>query len=123
LPRTHPRWISGTSLKIVTPRTSNPALSSKINLTSSSVLNLNVLNVYTPASHEGNLIGFDHLPPGFTFFTQSFPKSLYPHDYTLTGTMDISLTNVVVGGTVLTSANSLSVGLVHTKGPGVAITY
>jgi hypothetical protein len=90
---------------------------------SSSILKLNIPNVYTPISQENNLIGFDHLLPGFTFFTQSLPASVYPDGYTLQCTMDIGLTNVVVGGTVLTSANALSAGLIRTKGSGVAVTY
>ena len=75
------------SLKIVTPRTSNPPLNSKVNLLSSSTIKLNLLNVYTPPSHEDNSIGFDHPPPGFTFFTQTFPASLYPQGYTLAGSI------------------------------------
>ena len=57
----------------------------------SSVLNLNIENLFTLVSVVGNSIGFQNLPPGYTF---GYPLQTFPSGYTLTGSMNIGLTNV-----------------------------
>ncbi len=77
-----------------------------------SVLNLNIENVFTPASVVKNSIGFQNLSGGST----------------LKGSMNIGLTNVVVtsrqgAATPLTSANAAIVGKVVTNGDHVNVEY
>jgi uncharacterized protein (TIGR03437 family) len=91
-----------------------PSLTQKqptLDLSLPSVLNLNLENVFTPASTLDNSIGFQDV-----------------NGAALTGAMNIGLTNVMVtqtNGTVapLTSANAASVGKVITNGDNVNITY
>ena len=111
------------SLKIIPPRTSNPANESSVILTSQSTLNLNIYNLFTPPSAVANSIGFQILPPGFTFFTQTFPDG-----YTLTGNMSINLVNVMLKTsdtttTLLTSANAGTLGAIWPNGDNVNIVY
>jgi len=83
----------------------------KINLSLPGVLNLNLENVFTPASTLDNSIGFQEV-----------------NGAALTGAINIGLTNVMLtlpNGTVtpLTSANAATVGKVITNGDNVTITY
>ena len=94
-----------------------------VDLTLPSLLNLDVENLFTPESVVANSIGFQTLPPGYSQNGQSFPSG-----YTLTGSMNISLTNVMIrlaDGTTapLTSANAAAVGKIVTNGDHVNITY
>jgi hypothetical protein len=108
------------SLKILPPDcglTSSVACSSSmpVNLLRSSTLNLNIENLVTPPSMEENSIGFETLAGKLLdAWVNPFTGLLLRNPYTLTGTMNISLTNVSVGGTALTSTNALSLGKVHT---------
>jgi uncharacterized protein (TIGR03437 family) len=96
------------SLKITPSLTSGQP---KIDLSLPSLLNLNLENVFTPASTLNNSIGFQDV-----------------NGATLTGTINIGLTNVMLtlpDGTVtpLTGANASSVGKVITNGNNVNINY
>jgi uncharacterized protein (TIGR03437 family) len=96
------------SLKIEPPILSGEP---KVDLSLPSVLNLNLENVFAPASTLDNSIGFQDV-----------------NGAALTGAMNIGLTNVMVtqpNGTVtpLTSSNAASVGKVITNGNNVNITY
>jgi hypothetical protein len=111
------------SLKIIPPRTNNPANDSNVILTTPSTLDLNIYNVFTPPSTVANSIGFQILPPGFTFFTQTFPDG-----YVLAGNMNVSLTNVMLKmpdetTTLLTSANAWTLGKVWPNGDNVNVVY
>jgi uncharacterized protein (TIGR03437 family) len=103
------------SLKILPPACALCALANPnapaVNLTLPSVLNLNIENVFTPASKLENSIGFQTV-----------------NGTTLTGTMNIGLTNVMLTpangtATALTSANAATVGKVVTNGNNVNIEY
>jgi hypothetical protein len=95
-----------------------------VDLTQQSVVNLNIENLFTPPSVEDNSIGFETL----TGYTNPVGPSL-PASYTLTGSININLTNVIVktpGGTTspLTSANTAVVGNVVTNdGVGVTVDF
>jgi hypothetical protein len=114
------------SLKIVPPRTMNAKRTSKVLLTTPSVLNLNIENVFTPASKVENSIGFQALPAGYTFFDQSFSKA-----YTLPGSMNINLANVFVTApdktpVLLTNQNTEAIGGIATNpatGTSVNVNY
>jgi uncharacterized protein (TIGR03437 family) len=103
------------SLKIVPPacalcQLASPGASPP-DLTLPSVLNLNVENVFTPASKLENSIGFQTV-----------------NGTPLTGTMNIGLTNVMLtlpNGTVtpLTGANAATAGNVTTNGNNVNVVY
>jgi uncharacterized protein (TIGR03437 family) len=82
-----------------------------VDLTLPSVLNLNIENIFTPASRLQNSIGFQTV-----------------NGAPLTGSMNIGLTNVTItppGGsaTALTSGNASKVGEIVTNGSKVAIAY
>ena len=123
------------SLKIIPPALYNPPLYDMIDLTASSVLNLNIENLVTPPSTVESSIGFQTLPPGYTCYTgQSFPAASYPSGYTLTGDMNISLTHVMLklpdgSLTPLSSANASTntvppgIGNISTNGSVVNIFY
>jgi hypothetical protein len=93
------------SLKILFPECADPNAPRSgdckdATLTKSSVLNLNIENLLTPPSIVENSIGFQTLPAGFTDGAQIFTTA-----YTLTGSMNIGLTNVIAklpDGTFLT---------------------
>jgi hypothetical protein len=94
-----------------------------IDLTLPATLNLKIENLVSPGSVVDNSIGFQTLPPGFSQNGQTFPTG-----YTLTGSMNISLSNVMIklpDGTVvpLTSNNAASVGKIVTNGDQVNIIY
>ncbi len=111
------------SLKITFPECNDPNQPrddncAQTDLTQPSLLNLNIENLFSPASIVQNSIGFQTLPAGFMVGTQTFPSA-----YTLTGGMNIGLSNVILtspNGTVttLTSANAATVGNIGTnRGP------
>jgi uncharacterized protein (TIGR03437 family) len=96
------------SLKIVPHLTLGPPT---VDYSLPSVLNLNLENVFTPASTLDNSIGFQIV-----------------NGTALTGTMNIGLTNVMITppngtATALTSANAATLGKVITNGNNVNITY
>jgi uncharacterized protein (TIGR03437 family) len=108
------------SLKILPPdcylggRTTCPALA----WMTPSVLNLNLVNVFMPASIVENSIGFETVA-GFAGV---------PDGSTLTGSMNIGLTNVMITSpdgteTPLTSANAESLGKLSTNGDHVNIQF
>jgi len=81
------------------------------NLAQPSVLNLNIENVFTPASIIENSIGFQTVS-----------------GTTLTGTMNIGLTSVMITpphgtATALSSANAVSLGNITTNGANVNLQY
>jgi uncharacterized protein (TIGR03437 family) len=82
-----------------------------VDLTLPGVLNLNIENIFTPASKLENSIGFQTV-----------------NGAPLTGSMNIGLTNVMItppGGTAtaLTSANAAKLGDIVTNGSNVDIAY
>jgi hypothetical protein len=96
------------SLKIVPPREN--ANTSSVILTTPSVLNLNIENVFSPPSIVNSSIGFQTLPAGFTFFDQSFPD-----EYVLPGSININLTNLFATApgrlpVPITSQNTAAIG-------------
>jgi hypothetical protein len=121
------------SLKIIEPDCNLVGLfgacSHLVDLTLSSLLNLNIQNLVTPPSLAPNSIGFQTLPETFRY---EFPAGNFitvPMDTPLTGTMSIGLTNVVFvlpGGALrpLTAANAGPgmLGQISTMGP-VSISY
>jgi len=116
------------SLKILPPRCSQggvPAPCAQANLQDSSVMNLKVENLWSPASVVHNSIGFETLPAGYLFGTA--PPG-FPLPYTLTGSMNIELTNVMLTppngtATLLTSTNATTLGNVTTNGVNVNLNY
>jgi uncharacterized protein (TIGR03437 family) len=109
------------SLKITFPECSDPNQPrddncAQVDLTQPSVLNLNIENLFSPASVVQNSIGFQTLPAGFTDGGQTFPAA-----YTLTGSMNIGLSNVMVSSpngtvTTLTGANAATTGNIGMNG-------
>jgi hypothetical protein len=100
-----------------------------VDLTLPSTVNLKIENVFTPQSIQQNSIGFQTLPAGFSYV---FPTGTPPHvlatDYTFTGCMNISLTNVFMklpNGIWLPILNfdSQDVGKVTTNGNNVNVDY
>ncbi|HLK68427.1 MAG TPA: S-layer homology domain-containing protein [Bryobacteraceae bacterium] len=123
------------SLKILPPDTALSGLkagegATAIDLTLPSVVNLTLENVFTPASPLPiqNSIGFQTLPAGFTYEFPAGTTHTLATDYTLTGTMNIHLDNVMVKSssglwTPLTSANAMAVDQVTTNPPTLAVNY
>ncbi len=116
------------SLKILFPECTDPNQPrddscNTVDLTQSSLLNLYIENLSTPASLGQNSIGFQTLPAGFTDGSQTFPTA-----YTLTGVMNIDLSNVMftlANGTqtALSSANAASLGKIAMNGGQINLTY
>ncbi len=116
------------SLKILFPECNDPNSPrdddcAQVDLTQPSLLNLYIENLSTPPSVGENSIGFQTLPAGFADGSQTFPSA-----YTLTGSMNITLSNTTLllpNGTVtaLTSANAASVGKIGTNGGPVNLNY
>jgi uncharacterized protein (TIGR03437 family) len=116
------------SLKILPPRCSEGGVAApcpEVNLTDKSVLNLSIENLSSPVSSVPNSIGFETLPSGYTLGGAPAGISL---PYTLTGSMNISLTNVMLtptngAPTALTGANAAALGNLTTNGAGINLTY
>ena len=116
------------SLKIQPPRCSEgglPAPCRPVNLQDSSTLNLQISNLYSPVPAVQSSIGFETLPVGYTM---GGVAPAFPLPYTLTGTMNIGLNNIVLtpaGGTAtaLTSANAATLGKLAANGSNVNLTY
>ena len=99
-----------------------------IDLTLPSEVNLKIQNVFTPQSIIQSSIGFQILPADFTYDFPAGTKIKVPSDFTLTGTMNIDMTNVFVmlpNGVwlPLTSNDAWPVGMVRTNGENVNINY
>jgi hypothetical protein len=95
-------------------------------LTTKSKLNLNIENLFSPQSTVANSIGFGILEAGYTSVT-ALGTQYFASNYTLTGSMDIGLTNVFIKAPPeiwlpLTSADALLVGKINTSG-NVNIKY
>jgi uncharacterized protein (TIGR03437 family) len=111
------------SLKITFPECDDPNQPrddncAQVDLTQPSLLNLNIENLFAPVSIVQNSIGFQTLPVGFAF----------PSAYTLTGSMNIGLSNVMLtspSGTVttLTSANAATAGNIGMNGGPVNLNF
>ena len=111
------------SLKIIPPRAGSNT--DQINLMDTSVLNLNIENVFTPASIVQNSIGFQNLPSTYTF---GDPLQTFPGGYTLAGSMKIGLTNVFIKlpygiWLPLIGLDALPVGKLKTNGNDVDVSY
>jgi len=96
------------SLKITPPLALNQPT---VDLTQPGVLNLNIENVFTPASKLENSIGFQTV-----------------NGAPLTGTLNIGLTNIMItpangSATALGSANAATLGDIVTNGANVGIAY
>ena len=114
------------SLKIIPPvNCPSPGTAcTKATLQQPSQMSLNIENLYSPVSLVENSIGFQTLPAGYT--TQA--NETFPSAYTLTGTININLANVMLtppNGTakVLTSTNASSLGKLATNGANVNVAY
>ncbi len=115
------------SLKILLPECNDPNSPrygdcKQVDLTQSSLFNLCIENVVTPHIPGEDAIGFQTLPPGIT------DGQNFPNGYTLTGSMNIALTNVTIAkgdGTVkqLNAADAVSIGKITTGGTGMNIVY
>jgi len=115
------------SLKILFPECNDPGSPrdggcTPVDLTLPSLLNLNIQNLTTPPATGQSSIGFQTLPPGFTDGSQSFPTA-----YTLTGTMNIGLSNITAtlpnGTTSVLSGTNAVVGPIVTNGGPVNVQY
>jgi hypothetical protein len=121
------------SLKIVFPECDDPGsprdnACTPANLTLPSVLNLNIENLCTPAAIHKNSIGFLNIQAPFTNEVPGDVTNIFTTNYTLTGSMNIGLTNVIIqstNGTVnpLTSANAATVAGLITNGANINLSY
>jgi len=121
------------SLKILFPECNDPGSPrdddcTPVDLTLPSVLNLNLENLCTPAALQPNSIGFLTIPAGFAseFPTNSY--NLFPTNYTLTGSINIGLTNVIIQSTngivnPLTSVNAATAAGLITNGANINLSY
>ena len=92
----------------------------QVDLTESSLVALNIENVFAPQSMRLNSIGFQTLPQNFTQNGVTFGSQ-----FTLQGIMNIGLTNVFIKPenqpwALLTSANAATLGPVCTNGNDIA---
>jgi hypothetical protein len=90
----------------------------------SSSVNLTIENLHSPQSIVQNSIGFENIPAGYTTVSGDTVST----GFTLTGTMNIGLENVMLtspSGTVtqLTAANAATVGNLSTNGANIDIAY
>jgi hypothetical protein len=112
------------SLKILPPICATTNLTCVgATLTDPSSVALNIENLTSPVSAVQNSIGFQTLPAGYSQNGQAFPSV-----YTLTGSMNIGLTNITLTPpngtpTVLTSANAGTLGKLSTNGANVNLSY
>jgi hypothetical protein len=100
----------------------------EIDLTLPSIVNLKIENVFTPQSIVNNSIGFQTLPTGFSYVDPNGNTITLAKPLTLTGTMNIDLTNVVItlpdGIPVpLLGLDAGSVGHITTNGANVDVDY
>jgi hypothetical protein len=63
-----------------------------VELTNSSVLNLNIENLLTPAPILGSWVGFQTVSNGFTYVFPTGTTNTFTNAYTFTGSMNIGLT-------------------------------
>ena len=117
------------SLKIVPPVNGNPTTDTASFLTEySSVVKLKIENLYSPQSVIKNSIGFETIPAGY-IANATDTVSYFPTNYTLTGCMDIQMTNVWIKlpfGPVVPLTNSFEaewLGKITTNGAGVEVKY
>ena len=82
------------SLKILFEE--DPSVYGNVELTNSSVLNLNIENLLTPAPILESLIGFQTVSNGFTYVFPTGTTNTFTNAYTFTGSMTINLTDVMV---------------------------
>jgi hypothetical protein len=87
-------------------------------------VSLNIENLYSPVSLVENSIGFQSLPADYVTLT----GDLIPNAFTLTGTIDVNLTNIFIkldGGFIvpLTEFDGAYFGKVSTNGQGVSVNY
>lgn len=99
-----------------------------VDITRSSVVDLNIENVFMPQSLLSNPIGFDTLPAGFTYEYPAGVTHTLASDYTMTGTMNIGLTNVFVQEPngiwlPLLDFDAGFLGKITTSGPNVTVKY
>jgi hypothetical protein len=112
------------SLKILPPICGQIGQSCPSNtLTDSSMVNLEIENLFSPVSIVDNSIGFETLPAGYTQDGQTFLKK-----YTLKGSMNVGLTNVFLKlddgfWLPLTRLDADTIGKVETRGHDVHVTY
>jgi hypothetical protein len=121
------------SLKILFPECNDPGSPrdndcTPVNLTLPSVLNLNIENLCTPAAIQPNSIGFLNIGADFISELPTNSDNFFPTNYTLHGSMNIGLTNVIIqstNGTVnpLTSANAVAVAGLITNGTNINLSY
>jgi hypothetical protein len=121
------------SLKILFPECDDPENPrfgdcTPVDLTLPSVLNLNIENLCTPAAIQPNSIGFLNLQAPFTNEVPGDITNIFTNNYTLIGSMNIGLTNVIIqstNGTVnpLTSANAAAVAGLITNGANINLSY
>ncbi len=121
------------SLKIVFPECNDPGSPrdtdcTPVDLTLPSVLNLNIENLCTPAAIQPNSIGFLTIGSNFISELPTNADNYFPTNYTLHGSMNIGLTNVIIqtsDGTVnpLTSANAAAVAELITNGDSINLSY
>jgi hypothetical protein len=117
------------SIKIVPPVNCTPTtcLASFLT-TNSSLVQLKIENLFSPQSVIKNSIGFQTIPKGF-IANATDTVSYFPTDYTLTGKMNIELTNVWIKlpfGLALPLTNALDaewLGKTTTNGVGVHVKY
>jgi hypothetical protein len=121
------------SLKILPPDCDLAGLKTggcpAIDLTLPSIVNLKIENVFTPQSVVQNSIGFQTLPAGFSYFFPAGTPQVFGTNYTLTGSMNIDLTNVWIKlpfGLTLPLTNSFEagwLGKITTNGSGTNVKY
>jgi hypothetical protein len=121
------------SLKILFPECDDPdnpryGNCTPVDLTLRSVLNLNIENLCTPATIQRNPIGFLNIQAPFTNEVPGAVTNIFTNNFTLIGSMNIGMTNVIIrstNGTVnpLTSANAATVAGLITNGTNINLSY
>ena len=113
------------SLKILPPICADTTMSCpSVTLTNNpAVLNLNIENLFTPASNVENSIGFQTLPAGYMQDGQTITATT-----TLTGSMNVGLANVFIKlpdglWVPLLGFDAEPVGKVETNGANVNVNY
>jgi len=117
------------SIKIVPPVNCTPdtCVASFLTL-NSSLVQLKIENLFSPQSVIKNSIGFETIPKGF-IANATDTVSYFPTDYTLTGKMNIELTNVWIKlpfGLALPLTNAFDaqwLGKITTNGANVHVKY